>query len=276
MWCTLVLVLALSLSLGSQEESGCDSWDSVDHIKCCSRCKPGNRLLTRCGEDPKTLCVLCENGTYVTDRSKSHCYRCSECLAPMRVKKPCTAWSDTVCECVEGFRCGGNRCSYCIKECGKGQQPTNNRDCQPCPEGTFNNKVHQSCLKWSSRCPMPEQKIVANGTAISDIVCGPADDQKPSTPRPNADSKDSSPWATLVIVIACAFLILASAVPFFMAVKCKSRQTPKIVPRPEEVPTGRRQLPEPEQCSLCFPQEEHGSSSEESLVSEDKPFELVV
>ncbi|KAL7837748.1 hypothetical protein SRHO_G00274590 [Serrasalmus rhombeus] len=289
MWHLIALLLVLPLSLGHKVESGCEDWthteDASGNEVCCRRCKPGNRLVNSCGEKPEILCQVCENGTYVTDGKKKLCQKCKQCkVGPMRVKQPCTASSDTVCECEEGYLCGDDQCSFCFEQCGKGTQPVD-RGCKPCPEGTFNDKIQHSCVNWSSRCPLPGQKIIANGTAFSDIICGPADDHKPTMPFPDdeptkspPDSKDDSSWTMLAIVIACAFLIVVSAVPLCIAVMCKSGEMLKTAPGSEEAPEGRRLTPEPEQCSFCFPQEEHGSSSssEVSLVSDDKPFELVV
>ncbi|XP_072522285.1 tumor necrosis factor receptor superfamily member 9b [Salminus brasiliensis] len=285
MWCVAVLMLVLPLALGVQVESGCEQWEGSRNVNtvCCSRCKPGNRLINHCGVDPKALCEVCTNGTYITDGSQKLCQSCKYCTGPMRVKQPCTATADTVCECVEGFRCGDDQCSHCVQECGKGEEPSDNRGCQPCRKGTFNNQIHHACMNWSSGCPSPDQKIIAQGTAESDIVCGPKDDLKPTTPLPEInptktqpDGIDHSPWTSVVIAIFCALLILFLAMPLFMAVICKNGQKLKTAPGLEEAAAGRMQMPELEQCSFCFPQEEQGSSSEVSLVSDDKPFELVV
>lgn len=40
--------------------------------------------------------------------------------------KPCSADADTVCGCKSGLRCGNQRCEYCVQECRKGQEPTDN------------------------------------------------------------------------------------------------------------------------------------------------------
>ncbi|KAI4904843.1 hypothetical protein NFI96_018228 [Prochilodus magdalenae] len=283
MWALIVWMLVLPLSLGQKVEQGCQDWNIVGQNVCCNRCKPGNWLVTRCGPKPETLCRVCDNGSYVTDGSEPMCKKCRECIGKMKVKQACTASSNTVCECTEGLRCGNDQCAFCTKECGKGEQPTADRACQPCPQGTFNNKIHQMCVKWSSRCPSPDQKIIANGTAFSDVVCGPADDHKPTMPFPDVkptksppNNKDDYSWTMLVIAIVCAFLIAVAAVPLFTALTCKRVEKLKAASRTAEAPAGQRLMPEPEQCSFCFPQEERGSSSEVSLVSDDKPFELVV
>ncbi|MCJ8744639.1 hypothetical protein PDJAM_G00120940 [Pangasius djambal] len=193
------------------------------------------------------------------------------------MKKPCTASTDTVCECAQGFLCGDESCSFCVQQCGKGEEPTENRGCRPCPAGTFSSQIHHHCVNWSSSCPSPDQQIVAAGTAVSDIVCA---DLKPTMPTPDVKPK---PGMMLVMAIICVCLIISSAMPLCVAMHFKKEKTEKKPPRPVETPVGegsrvvdagRRLAPEPEQCSFCFPQEERGSHS--SLLLDDKPFELVV
>ncbi|KAG7318825.1 hypothetical protein KOW79_017299 [Hemibagrus wyckioides] len=276
MWLHLTLLLLLSWSLGSHEvEPGCEDWtfsSSSSSEVCCRRCKPGNRLVTKCDMDVKVLCTPCENGTYTDNNNAMFCKKCTECIKPLRMKKRCTASSDTVCECIEGFQCGDEACSFCVQQCGKGEEPTEHRDCRPCPAGMFNSQIHHHCMKWSSSCRSPDQQIVAEGTAISDIVCA---DLKPTMPNeipPKTDSKD--PGMKLVIAIICACLIISSAMPLCVAMYFKREKTVKMPLGPAETPAGPMLVPEPEQCSFCFPQEEHGSHS--SLLLNDKPFELVV
>ncbi|KAK3512385.1 hypothetical protein QTP70_007474 [Hemibagrus guttatus] len=122
-------------------------------------------------------------------------------------------------------------------------------------------------------CPSPDQQIVAEGTAVSDIVCADLKPTMPNESPPEIDSKD--PGMKLVIAIICACLIISSAMPLCVAMYFKKEKTVKMVLRPAETPAaGPNLVPEPEQCSFCFPQEERGSHS--SLLLNDKPFELVV
>ncbi|XP_060766976.1 tumor necrosis factor receptor superfamily member 9b isoform X2 [Neoarius graeffei] len=274
MWLLLTLALSLSLSLGHEVERGCDDWtlDSSSSSRvCCKKCKPGNHLVSLCGSNVKELCKPCENGTYTILDTAMFCKSCTQCISPQRVKQQCSASSDTVCECVQGFVCGNDACSFCIQQCAKGEEPTENRGCRPCPEGTFNSQINHRCVKWSSSCPSPDQQIVAAGTAVSDIVCA---DVKPTESPLKTDSKDSYSRVMLVLVIICACLIISSAMSLCMTLYFKKEKTVKLPPGPVESPAGRRLAPEPEQCSFCFPQEERGSHS--SLLSNDKPFELVV
>ncbi|TSU49991.1 Tumor necrosis factor receptor superfamily member 9 [Bagarius yarrelli] len=215
MWLVLTLLLPLAVSLGYGVEPGCEDWTVVSSSSggvCCTRCKPG----------------------------------------PLRVKRFCTAASDTVCECVDGFQCGDGVCSYCIRQCGKGEEPTRDRDCRRCPEGTFNSQIHQHCVKWSNSCPSPDQQIVAKGTAVSDIVCADPVAQTELPPKTNR----TDAGMMLVIGIICACLIIGTATPLCVKMHLKKEQTVKMPLGPVEDPA------------------EQGSHS--SLLSDDKPFELVV
>ncbi|XP_046731552.1 tumor necrosis factor receptor superfamily member 9b isoform X2 [Silurus meridionalis] len=275
MWLLLTLTLCVSLSLGYEVKRGCDEWtfdSSNTRNSCCSRCKAGNRLVSRCGLDVTTLCEPCENGTYTVAHTATSCRVCTGCISPLRVKKQCTASADTVCECVEGFQCGDDSCSFCFQLCGEGEEPTENRGCKPCPAGTFNNQLHHHCVKWNSSCPSADQQIVAAGTAVSNIVCA---DIKPTEIPPKFYSNDSYPGTTVVIAIICACLVISTVMLLLcVAMHFLKDKMVKTPPEPQKTETGRRLVPEPEQCTFCFPQEESGSNS--SLLMDDKPFELVV
>lgn len=49
------------------------------------------------------------------------------CVGALVQVKACTATSDTVCACKEGLMCGDAHCSFCVKKCGKGEEPTEKR-----------------------------------------------------------------------------------------------------------------------------------------------------
>uniref|UniRef100_A0A8C4GP69 Tumor necrosis factor receptor superfamily, member 9a n=1 Tax=Dicentrarchus labrax TaxID=13489 RepID=A0A8C4GP69_DICLA len=128
----------------------------------------GNRLVKECGRSPKELCIPCEPRTYTVKPKEFRCARCTQCIVQV---EQCTATTDTKCGCMEGLICGDDRCSFCIDKCDRGQEPTKERSCRPCPDGTFNDKSHQMCKPWSIKCSKPYQNIVAKGTAFTDIKC---------------------------------------------------------------------------------------------------------
>ncbi|KAI5622945.1 protein FAM83C-like [Silurus asotus] len=172
------------------------------------------------------------------------------------VKRGCDEWT---------FDSSNTRNSCCSR-CKAG-------GCRPCPAGTFNSQLHHQCVKWNSSCPSADQQIVAAGTAVSNIVCA---DIKPTENPQKFYSNDSYPGTTVFIAIMCACLIISTAMLLLCVsmhfLKDKMVKTP---PEPQKTETaGRRLVPEPEQCTFCFPQEESGSNS--SLLMDDKPFELVV
>ncbi|TRY82520.1 hypothetical protein DNTS_013831 [Danionella cerebrum] len=146
-----LLIFSVEVTWTDGVESGCDDWISYtkDDV-CCTRCKPGNRLVKRCGEEPEKLCTPCDPGMYVT-KIDNRCYRCTQCTGIQITVKPCTGSSDAVCGCKAGFRCGDDKCSFCVTECKKGEEPTSDRLCRACPEGTFNDKLHSECKEWSKR-----------------------------------------------------------------------------------------------------------------------------
>ncbi|TRY82521.1 hypothetical protein DNTS_013831 [Danionella cerebrum] len=122
-----LLIFSVEVTWTDGVESGCDDWISYtkDDV-CCTRCKPGNRLVKRCGEEPEKLCTPCDPGMYVT-KIDNRCYRCTQCTGIQITVKPCTGSSDAVCGCKAGFRCGDDKCSFCVTECKKGEEPTSDQ-----------------------------------------------------------------------------------------------------------------------------------------------------
>ncbi|XP_051967427.1 tumor necrosis factor receptor superfamily member 9b isoform X2 [Xyrauchen texanus] len=280
----LVLLLAVPvLAAGHGVVSGCQDWSTVKDSKnvCCNRCKPGNRLVTACGTEPNALCTPCGNDTYISGSDQKICLRCTQCIGTLHVKEKCTASSDTVCECSQGFRCGDSKCSFCEKECKKGHQPTRNRTCELCPPGTYNDQIHHHCINWT-RCSQPGQQIIVPGKAESDVICGPKKetnqttlphDNKP-TMSPLSNTENNATW----ILISFGLLCIAIPVLTILYLELRRGKATHKPPGTKEPLNGPNQRSLPEECSFCFPQQEHGGSSSQSsmasLVSEDKILPL--
>lgn len=189
----ILWVMSLSLlvhgclcSIG-ETQTGCLRWTANgDKDVCCHECHPGNHFIRKCGKDPKELCTPCDPGTFILG-FKNRCTRCTRCLGAQVQLKECTATSDTVCGCKKGLTCGDARCSFCVETCGKGQEPTSDRSCRPCPDGTFNDQIHSKCKPWSTKCPKPYQKM-EKGDAFTDIKC-----VNVSVPSVNHPTKPNTP-----------------------------------------------------------------------------------
>ncbi|XP_056590174.1 tumor necrosis factor receptor superfamily member 9b isoform X1 [Triplophysa dalaica] len=291
----LFFFLALSVLTVTQGlESKCEDLKLQKDSEnvCCKKCIPGNHIIDNCGKDPNALCAPCGNDTYISDTSQKNCLRCTQCIGVMRVKVRCSASRDTICECSQGFRCGNEECSFCVQECTKGQQPKD-RMCEPCPPGTYNDRLHQSCIKWR-KCTQPDHQIIVPGTAESNVDCGPKRQPDQTTSPDNTPTETPSVGKPLmsppynssileesrVIAILVTFGLLCIMIPFFtiLYLEWKRKTLDKPLGTKKAQTAEETRTAQPEECSFCFPQQEHGASSQtsmSSLVSEDKAMPLV-
>ncbi|KAM9351019.1 tumor necrosis factor receptor superfamily member 9-like [Symphorus nematophorus] len=280
----ILWVLGLSLLLQGclcsigQTDSGCSQWkykENSDTTVCCEACHPGNRLVERCGLNPKLLCKPCEPETFTEKRTERRCARCTQCVGAQVLVKKCTASSDTQCGCKDGYTCGDARCSFCVLTCGKGHEPTENRTCVKCPNGTFNDQIHQKCKPWSTKCPNPGQEIKAKGDAFNDIKCTDVINVHPVT---KPDSPDHTAWPGAISVFSVVPMVLGLIVIFILAMTLyqKRKKTTKTITK---TPIIRTPTDEPAtliaiECSFHEAQQEQGSSSE-SLASKDSSEQLL-
>ncbi|XP_030634146.1 tumor necrosis factor receptor superfamily member 9b [Chanos chanos] len=256
-FCGVVLFLSILVAPVHGVDPHCEDWIPLGTNVCCKKCQPGHRLWKTCGNATETLCQPCQKDEYLPAGDQRSCLRCTQCIGPQIEKMACNASRDTVCDCKTGLRCGDSQCSYCVQECGKGEQPTDSRTCEPCPNGTFNDQIHKTCRPWTDGCP-EGKRIVTPGTAISDAICG----------------SDISSELAVLITIFCMSVLICSVVPLCVMIRYKRKKLIKNTPGSEAQPEPRQEVLQ-EECSFCFPQQEHGGSSLSSIASLDSEEKLL-
>ncbi|XP_017564082.1 tumor necrosis factor receptor superfamily member 9a [Pygocentrus nattereri] len=288
---SLVLLIASMFHTSVRTENGCADWLSSEVGICCQACHPGNRLVEKCGPDRFQLCKPCDPGTFTTSPLKKFCNRCTQCIGPRVVVKNCTPSSDTVCDCKPGFRCGNSQCSYCVDECKKGEEPTTERTCRKCPQGTFNDQIHSKCTPRRTRCP-DEQELVSISdpslnneckTKASTLATARTTPLEYNTVEPlqtTKKKKDDTFWPVVgvtgsIFLLTCAF-ILALWFAYQRAKNTTNTETKDLQPEtlpPEEL---RVMIMEHDDaCSFRQPEQEQGGSSE-SLSTQDSESKLIL
>ncbi|XP_058265559.1 tumor necrosis factor receptor superfamily member 9a [Hemibagrus wyckioides] len=263
-----ILLITTVLYTTEAVTSGCQTWNIKGDKVCCEKCNPGNRLVAQCGLDRSVLCTPCKPNTFTVLPLTPYCHRCTQCIDPQVQEKPCNASADTVCGCKSGFRCGDQECTYCIEECTKGQEPTDERDCRKCPDGTFNDKIHSACKPWTKRCPEGEQ-IIVHGNEFSDIQCGKG---------PDATSSDNFFYPLIGIFAAISALIIILFLLLWFAYKRTKNKSQSKDLKPTTPSQGEltiMMVEHEEACSFHQPEQEQGGSSE-SINTQDSESKLIV
>ncbi|XP_054617379.1 tumor necrosis factor receptor superfamily member 9-like [Dunckerocampus dactyliophorus] len=264
----LLLLVGGSLSSPQETERGCKKWKVRDKVVCCDECHPGNRLVTYCGANPQDLCTPCETGTFTQKPRVLRCSRCTQCEGAQVLVKKCTTTRDTQCGCKDGLLCGDDRCSFCFKKCSKGEEPTEKRSCRKCANGTFSDQNHQQCKPWSTKCPYPDERIVAGGDAFSDIKCSNI-----SHSSLKAHDHKERVWPIVLSVVLSVCLVLIMVVSIL---KRKRKTTEKMTKQPIiRTPTDDPETLMATECSFHEAEEEQGSSSSESFVSKESQDHLL-
>nr|XP_057907576.1 tumor necrosis factor receptor superfamily member 9a [Doryrhamphus excisus] len=268
----LLFFLLVGGSLNSLEETerGCRKWQVRGKDICCDECHRGNRLVSHCGPKPQDLCTPCETGTFTEKPRVLRCSRCSQCEGAQVLVKKCTTTTDTQCGCKDGLLCGDERCSFCFEKCSKGEEPTEKRSCKKCPNGTFNDQNHQRCKPWSTKCPYPDQRIVAGGDAFSDIKCS---NVSLGSLKVLESDHTAHVWPIVLPVVLSVFLV---PIMIVSNLKRKKKTKEKIAKEPIiRTPTDDPETLIATECSFHEAEEEQGSSSSESLVSKDSQDHLL-
>ncbi|XP_067302026.1 tumor necrosis factor receptor superfamily member 9a isoform X2 [Pseudorasbora parva] len=272
----VLLIFSLVLDYTVEADTGCADWSlSGTHDVCCKRCKPGNRLVQKCGSDPKNLCTPCTPGTYLTNLTQDHCLRCTQCIGVQNTVKPCTISSDTVCGCQPGFRCGNDRCSFCVTECKEGEEPTEDRLCKKCPKGKFNDKIHSMCKEWKTSCL--DGQILGKGNATSDRTCTYSHEETLTTF--SVIKKEETNTLPVFIVggmAGLAVLCIMASVAAYVKTQNKMEKKPETdILDQEHSDDSSIIVVEQEDCSCHRPEQEQGGSTE-SISTQDSESKLIV
>lgn len=158
---------------------------------CCSRCKPGTRLGTRCTSVQDTVCLPCPDGQYSEKMNHyPNCFSCKKCSdsKELMYSRICSADTNAACVCKPESLCVlhtfSNECTECKrhKSCKRGEgviqkgTPTADVQCQACLEGTFSSSQSKTePCKPHTRCD--GGLVLRPGNSTADTQCG----TKPST-----------------------------------------------------------------------------------------------
>ncbi|XP_056096367.1 tumor necrosis factor receptor superfamily member 9a [Rhinichthys klamathensis goyatoka] len=269
----LIFSLVLNYTVGS--DSGCEDWTISGSDVCCKTCKPGNHLVDRCGRDPEKLCTPCAPDMYTIGLTLNlFCLRCTQCIGKQFTLRPCTISSNTVCGCKPGYRCGNDKCSFCVTECKEGEEPTENRLCRKCPEGKFNDKIHSNCREWKKSCP--DGQMLGKGNATSDCTCIYSDKEAiVPTLHVVSNKKEQTKWLPVFIaggMAGLAVLCFIASVVAYVKGQNKTEKKPKTDAGDQD--ESRIMVGEQADCSFRHPEQEQGSS--ESINTQDSDSKLIV
>ncbi|XP_028439699.1 tumor necrosis factor receptor superfamily member 14-like isoform X2 [Perca flavescens] len=182
---TVAPLLILVLSVFRGHTLTCPTEYQIGN-QCCQMCPAGSRVEKDCTEFRQTSCLPCTEGTFMTH--PTHLMRCLSCLHcyadfGLKMKRPCTTTSDTVCEPLEGFYCLFFIEDGCMEaqkhsSCQPGQyislKGTALRDteCSDCRDGTFSDGTLLTSCQPHTQCQSLDLQLIKQGTASTDAECG--------------------------------------------------------------------------------------------------------
>ncbi|XP_051844814.1 tumor necrosis factor receptor superfamily member 4 [Antechinus flavipes] len=181
-WRPVTLLWLLATQLPPASLQSCDKFSYSVEGKCCSYCKPGFEMESRCTSNRDTGCRPCLEGLFNEGFSNEFCQPCTQCNvgSGSRVLKNCTRSSDTVCQCTPGT------------------QPAQffkwGVECTPCPPGHFSLGENTMCKPWTN-CVAIGRRTQRPGSSRADAGCEEArtSGPHPSPPTPTRTPAASSP-----------------------------------------------------------------------------------
>ncbi|KAF1390930.1 hypothetical protein PFLUV_G00063220 [Perca fluviatilis] len=183
---TVAPLLILVLSVFRGHTLTCHPTEYLIGDQCCPKCSVGSRVRKHCTEFRSTTCLNCDEGTFM-DRptGRTECFPCAPCDSGsgLKLKRPCTTTSDTVCEALEGFYCTNAIEDNCVKaqnhsSCQPGQYILQNgtalrdTECSDCSDGTFSDGTLLTSCQPHTQCESLDLQLIKPGNASTDAECG--------------------------------------------------------------------------------------------------------
>ncbi|XP_030145481.4 tumor necrosis factor receptor superfamily member 9 [Taeniopygia guttata] len=233
-------------------------------LPCAAHCPAGTFVASAdCGRGAGASCQPCPAGTFSSAAGRGSCRMCRQCQGLFQYLKKCSSTSDAECTCKEGYRCGGDGCTYCIRSCGVGQESTRN-GCQACRYGTFNDQPNGSCKNWTM---CSGNQVLEPGTPAKDVICKDASVNFTSVTTipttslkipfsitvPGKDVQTDMIRISLAVAgLSCIVFLLPLCICFSVWQKKKLHTVFK------KMHTLEQSVQEDDACSCHFPEEEQG------------------
>ncbi|XP_026130931.1 tumor necrosis factor receptor superfamily member 5 [Carassius auratus] len=166
----------------------CNNASSEYYVKqqklCCSRCKPGTHLVTKCTSNSDTICEPCQDGNYAeTINHFPNCFSCRKCKdgKGLIYGRICSADTNAVCICKPGMYCSKlnyeEECEECKKyrPCKPGEyvadqgSPRSDVKCASCPPGKFSN--HSNAEQCEPHTECGGRSVLRLGNSTTDTMC---------------------------------------------------------------------------------------------------------
>ncbi|XP_063152858.1 tumor necrosis factor receptor superfamily member 5 [Candoia aspera] len=249
-WSASLLAVALLAGLALVQGLSCSRTQYLWKGRCCSRCRPGQKVEADCTGVSNTTCRPCEEHHFQGSWTKEHhCtpHRTCDEKAGLTVYQSGNKERDVICRCQEGTHCSSHECQTCRPHriCVPGEgvhleaSHENDTLCVQCPWGFFSNVSSSTaqCQPWSS-CEEKGLVWKVNGTRTADVVC-------------DILSETQEPRQThlLVLLPLAALLLGALLVLWHQHSKC-TRKRHQNLPREPPEPT------ENEEDCPAFPTQE--------------------
>ncbi|XP_037641834.1 tumor necrosis factor receptor superfamily member 6B-like [Sebastes umbrosus] len=156
---------------------------STGETLVCNKCPPGTHMASYCTPTTPTVCVPCrsQHFTELWNYLPKCLYCYNFCTENQEVETECTATSNRVCRCKEGFYLTADFCRR-QSECGPGQgvqtigTPQTNTVCETCSNGYFStsSSALESCVK-QQECATGQIALLSGSTS-HDTMCGSCED----------------------------------------------------------------------------------------------------